>query len=247
LNDLVETKLTDKEVKEANITVDEEDIDNAIEQVKKTNFSSDEELKAALARDGMTLEGYRKNIREQLLRTKLVHQKVKSKIVITKAEINDYYQKHIDKFGGSKKYHLRTIIKKIPAFADEAQKKEIFNKMELILADLDKGGSFEESARLNSDLVAEEGGDLGMFSIDQIAPMVRQAVSDLKEKEHTSIIETDQGYQIFYLEEIIETGGKSPEDVSDEIEDILYKEKVNKKFAEWLESIKNKSYIKIIN
>ena len=77
----------------------------------------------------MTLEGYRKNIREQLLRTKLVHQKVKSKIVITKAEINDYYQKHIDKFGGSKKYHLRTIIKKIPAFADEAQKKEIFNKM----------------------------------------------------------------------------------------------------------------------
>lgn len=247
LNDLIETKLTDKEVKEADITVDEKDIDNAIEQVKKMNFFTDEELKVALARDSMTLEGYRKNIREQLLRTKLVHQKVKSKIVITKAEINDYYQKNLDKYGGSKKYHLRSIIKKISAFEDEAKKKEIYSQMESILKELDKGESFELLAKRNSDLLSEEGGDLGMFSIDQIAPQVWKAISSIGEKEHTSIIETGQGYQIFYLQEIVEAGGKSLDDVRNEIEGILYKEKVNKKFAEWLESIKEKSYIKIIN
>jgi hypothetical protein len=42
----------------------------------------------------MTMEQYREKIKEQVLRTRLVNYQVKSKIVITEAEIQDYYDSH---------------------------------------------------------------------------------------------------------------------------------------------------------
>jgi len=246
LNDLIEDKLTDQEVRKSGITIGAKEVDNAIERVKELNYYTEEEFKVALAEDGMTLDDFKKDIKEQLLRAKLVNWEVKSKIVITKADIKAYYQQHLDKYGGKEAYHLRSIVKRIPPFADETEKQSILSQMESILKELSKGESFEVLARRSSDFLASEGGDLGLFGIEDLSPQIQQAISGLREGEHTSIIDTDQGYQIFYLQEIVEIPGKSIESVSDEIETILFKEIVNQKFSEWVENIKKRSHIKIV-
>ena len=92
-----------------------------------------------MANDGLTMEEYRKQIKEEILRTKLVNLKIKSKIVITEDDIKSYYENHQDKYGGKKKYHLRNIIMKVSPFAVEKEKLEIKTKMDAILDKLNGG------------------------------------------------------------------------------------------------------------
>ncbi len=91
LNQLIDQKLTDQQIKRSKITVSSGEIDNAIERLKEANFFTDEELREMLSAEGLTLEEYRNRIKDQILRAKLVNFEVKSKIVITKEDIESYY------------------------------------------------------------------------------------------------------------------------------------------------------------
>jgi peptidyl-prolyl cis-trans isomerase SurA len=246
LNEKINDKLTDQEIQEEKISIDEKDIDAAIERVKEMNHLTQEQLGVELAKEGMSIEDYRKTIREQMLRSRLVNLKVKSKIVITKEDIKSYYDKNPEKYSGKKQYHLRSIVKKLPDYADEAGKKAILDELASIRLKLDGGESFETLAGQYSDFLAEYGGDMGLFTLDELSPEIRSAVSSLKEKESTPVIDTDQGFQIFYLENIVVTPGKPLEEVSGEIEEILYKNVVDEKFKTWVNGLKEKSHIKII-
>jgi peptidyl-prolyl cis-trans isomerase SurA len=244
LMNLVNDRLTDQVVKKSDIQVTESEVDESIERVMKMNNLNSEQFAAALAQDGMTLDDYRENLRKQLLRSKLLNREIKSKVVITEKDINAYYQKHSDQFGGDEtKYHLRTIIKK---YADEKQKQSVLTQMEAVVGQLKAGKSFDALAREHSDLLASEGGDLGAFAMDELSPDIRQAISGLKQGDYTAIIDTDQGYQVFYLQEIRETTGKPVEEVSDEIREILYNEVVDQKFQAWVEGLRQKSHVKIV-
>ena len=68
LNMLIEQKLADQEIKRYKISVSDQEINNAIEGIKKTTFITDEELREELSRQGLTIEEYRKQIKEEILR-----------------------------------------------------------------------------------------------------------------------------------------------------------------------------------
>ncbi|OQX25892.1 MAG: hypothetical protein BWK80_13355 [Desulfobacteraceae bacterium IS3] len=247
LNQIIDQKLTDQESRRAGIAVNEKEIDAATERVKKSNFYTDEELKEALAREGLTLEDYRSRMKDQIVRSKLVNLEIKSKIVITKEDVKAYYEEHKQDYQGGKKYHLRNILMEIPSYSQESEQLEIKNKMEELLAKLKKGQSFEKlAAQYSRSSSAAKGGDLGMFTADVLSPELQEALKTMKAREFTPVMKTDAGWQIFFVEEIIETGGKSLEEASPEIEEKLFNEIVNKKFRSWLEELRKRSYIKVI-
>ena len=247
LNRLIDEKIEDQEIKRAKIEISDEQIDNTIERAKRTNYITDEELRAELAKEGLSMKEYRKQIKEKILRTRLVNLNVKSKIVITKEDIKAYYEKHPEKYGGKDKYHLRNIIMKIPSFADSDKRIEIKRKMDEILEKLKAGQSFEDLAKKYSESsAASDGGDLGMFEFDSLSPELQKAIKKIKPGEFTSVLDTDQGYQIFFLEKIVKVSGKPLKEVSPDIERTLYEESVDRKYNSWLESLRKQAVIKII-
>jgi len=247
LNQLIDQKLKDQEIKRFGIKISEENIDKTIERIKEANFYTDEDLRAALVRDRLTMEEYRERVKEQILRTRLVNIKVKSKIVITKEDIKSYYENHQDKYGGKKKYHLCNIIIKVPSFADEKEKLEIKARMDSILKELNEEKSFETMAKNYSESsLGAEGGDLGLFGLDELFPQLRNIIKEMKAGEFTPVLDTDQGFQIFLVKEIVQTSGRPLEDVSSEIEGILFNEIVEKKYRSWLEDLRKQSTIKTI-
>jgi len=246
LNMLIERNLADQEIKRYKISVSRQEINNAIERMKKTTFITDEELREELSRQGLTLEEYRKEIEEQILRERLISREVKSKIVITSEDIKTYYEKHKDVYSGKKRYHLRNIIMKVSADADETEKLMIFKKIEAVLSELKQGEPFDKLARIYSDSpLASEGGDLGLFEVKDLSPQLQEAIKALKEGEYTPVLDTDQGYQILYVQEIQKFPGKTLEESTPEISQKLYKDTVNKKYASWLKDLKSRSHIKI--
>jgi peptidyl-prolyl cis-trans isomerase SurA len=247
INRLIDQKLQDQEIKRLKIKVDEREIDQTIERIKEENFYTDEGLRLTLANEGLTMEEYRGRIKEQILRTKLINFYVRSKIVITKEDIASYYKNHLDKYGGEKKYHLFNIIIKTPLFADETEKDKIKARMEEILTELNAGKSFETMAETYSKSSPDTGGgDLGLFRLDELSPQLQNTIKEMDAGEFTPVLDTELGFQIFFIKEIVKTSGKPLEEVSPEIEKILFDEIVEKKIQSWLEALRNQSAIKII-
>ena len=247
LNQLINDKLTDEEVVHYEIKATEEEIDNAIERIKSANYHTDEDFREILASEGLTVEEYRNDLKGQILRSRVVDYEVRSKVVITKEDILLYYEANPEKYTGKKRYHLRNILMRPSSFADKETRQELLGKMEDILLQLKKGESFSDLARLYSQSqFAEEGGDIGFFNFDDFSPKINDALKGLKAGESTVVLNTEQGFQIFYIEAIEDAPGKSLEEVSEEIEKKLYTEKVNKRFKVWVEGMRAKSHIKII-
>jgi peptidyl-prolyl cis-trans isomerase SurA len=247
LDNLIDERITDQQVDRLGISVSQEDIDKAFQRVQKIRSLTEEQLRKVLAREGLTMEEYRKQLKEQLLRSKLLDYEIKSKIVITEEDIKQYYETHLEEFGGEKKYHLRTIIMRTPSYADKEEKDRVREKMEEVHNQLEKGADFAEMARRYSESsLAAEGGDLGLFKLEEIAPQFREVLEGKSAGSYTSVLDTEQGYQIFFIEEIVETSAKAIEEVSAEIQNRLYQEQVNAKFSAWLEDLRENSHIKVI-
>ncbi len=247
LNRIVDRKLTDQAIKRNNIEVSEKEIDAALERIKEGRSLTDEDLRAGLAQQGLTMEEYRQNIKQQLLRNILVNREVKSKIVITEDEIKRYYDAHSEKYAGETKYHIWNIFIRVPEFENGSAKQRALEKMESVATKLKQGEAFESLAALKPDSPMDpEGADLGLYRLEELSPQLQKAIKDMKAGDFSPILDTDMGYQIIYVQKIINSNPKSLADVKSEIQQTLYDEAVENRFQTWLQNLRNKSHIKII-
>jgi peptidyl-prolyl cis-trans isomerase SurA len=247
LDNLINTKLTEQEVKRYKIAVTDEEVENHIRQVKQRRSLTDENLKAGLAQEGLTLEEYRKEVKLQIQRSKLVNREVRSKVVITQADIKDYYEKNRSKYGGGKQYYLWNLFVKLPPRAAPADRQAAKALLQETLAELNRGRSFEEQVRLTADgAKGVLGSDLGLFRIEELTPQLRDAVEGMKPGQVSGILESDFGYQVLYVQQISETAGKPMAEVEAEIQELLFRERVDSRFGAWLADLRKNSHIKIM-
>ncbi|WP_299978318.1 SurA N-terminal domain-containing protein [Desulfobacula sp.] len=235
LTALIDQSLTRQEAKKYQINVSDTEVNNAVENVKKAKSLSQEEFEYALKQEGLTLNEYRENVKKQILQAKLINYSVKSKVIITESDIKKRYESDAEKYSGKKKHHLRNIL-----MDNEDEIKEIKRK-------LDKKENFITLAKNYSIAPnASDGGDLGIFDINNFSESIKNGISKLNKGGFTNVISTAQGFQIFYIEDIVLEGAKTLQQAYDEIHEILYREQVEKKFETWLESLKEKAHIKIM-
>jgi peptidyl-prolyl cis-trans isomerase SurA len=235
LNALIDNSLTSQEAKKYRISVSDSAVDKVVENMMKSRSMSLEQLEKALDNDGLTLTEYRKNIKKQILRTKLINHAVKSKVVILESDIELYYKNHKENYSGQKKYYLRNIL----------MNKE--DKIQEINSQLNDKKDFKGLAKQYSIAPnAKDGGDLGLFDIQNFPDNIKTEIAKLKKGQFTDIITTPQGFQIFYIEDIVFEGGRTYDQARDEIHEILYNVQAEKKFKTWLESLKQNAHIKIM-
>lgn len=243
LNQLIDSQLADQQIKREQITVTKKEIDITIERMKEARSFTDEQLREGLAAQGITMEEYRQEIESQILRSKLVNREVKSKIVITKEDITAYYDSHQENYAGAKKFYLWNIFIKVSG----SDKNSALKEMKTVEAKLKQGISFDTLVnQLNESSSSVQGNDLGMYRLDELSKELRTVVAKLKTGEFSKVLETEFGYQIIYLQKIEETAAKPVEEVENEIQETLYSEFVDNKYQEWLEDLRARSHIRII-
>ena len=247
LNRLVEQKLTDQEIKKAGISISEAEIDESIEKIKQANRVTEEMMAEALKKQGMTLDEYRDRIKEQMLRSRLVTREVNSKIVVTDEDIKTYYETHRDEFRGEGKVHLRHLTLSLDASMSRKQKDAAREEMTTIRQEIASGKAFQEIEKhFTNQGPGRRGGDLGTFLVGSLSPTIQKAVKAMKTGDVTQVLETDQGLQIFYLQEYDPAQEKTLEEVTDAISEKIYKQRVDEKFTRWLEDLKKTSLIKLV-
>ncbi len=248
LNRMIDQKLADQEARRMKISVSDEEVHNAIERIKQAGGGTDEDLRNALAAQGLTMAEYREKIRDQILKSRLVNREIKSKIAIPPEEIKAYYESHPEEFGGQKVYHLYMIFKQFPVDADEVQRETVEQELKDALQQVRAGAvTFPALAEEISDAPqAQSGGYLGAFELKDLSPQLKSLLVKMKDGDMTPVLKSDQGLQVFWIEKIDVKTGKTLEEATVEIERKLYNQKVNQKYRVWIQELRNKSAIKVI-
>lgn len=246
LDQLINEKLTDQQAERNGIHVSQEEVDRAIERILAVNRFSEAELKRLLKLDGIIFEDYRKQIHDQILQSKIVNREVKSKVVITDEDVTAYYEAHKDQYAGQIKYHLKHLLMRYDPDGAGTNSRA-YEQMQQIYKRLQAGESFDSLTKVYSQsTTAEQGGDLGVFESRLLAAPIQKAVERLSAGQFTPVLETEQGYQIFYVQEVMDVGGKPLAEASAEIQDKLYAERVEEKFKAWLTELRQRAHIQIL-
>lgn len=254
LNNLIDKKLIAHEAEKQQVTVSDEEVQAAVEQLLINNKITREILNTQLAQTGMSYDSYLNSLRNQILQSKLVNYEIRSRIIITDDMILDYYDTHYTKHISEGGYYLMQMGFVWGESGENqsdpvkyADKMDARKRAERVHALVTGGQDFRMLAQKFSDLPsAADGGDLGVFQKEDMAPYMRDAVLGLKAGSVSEIIETPSGYQFFKL--LSSQDGQivvqaSFDSVKEEIRKKLYEEQLKKQFDEWVTEIKNKAYI----
>lgn len=251
LNSMIERHLIQQKAKTYNVTVTDEDIDAAYEKMRNTMSLNPSEFRLKLEKSGLTEESYRDKLKTQILQSRLLSYDVRSKIIVTEEMVLDYYDENYTSRVNKGGYYLLQMGFSWPETDDPekkaANKQETLIRTERVYKLAKNGQDFKLLAEKFSDLPsASDGGDIGIFTLDEMAPAMRDAVATLNPGELSKIIDTPSGYQFFKLlsgEENAIVVTASFEAVKEEIREKIFDEKLKAAYSEWVKKLKEDAYI----
>ena len=246
LEKLIEDKLIDQEVKKSGIKIPSREIETTLEEVKRRNATTQEELEKALAAEGLTLETYKKQIEKALQRKKLINWSVKVEMKMGEKELRDFYQNNLSRYRPNESYRPSHILFVVPKGATPEEIREIRKKCQTVLEKIKGGRDFGEMALLYSeDASNKDRGDLGYFRKGELVPTFEREALRLKVGEVSGIVRTDFGFHIIKL---LDRKGIKPlpfEEVKEKVQSDYYEREYEKAFKQYLSTLKEKSVIEI--
>ena len=248
LNRLIDERLASQEISRLKITVSEEEIDETIARIMKENRLTKETLEAELRKDERTIADLRQQIKEGLEQRKLVSREVQSKTVITDEIVEAYYQSNMHDFQEKERWRIQDIY--LPYYPDDTpeERARLRNLAQEILERVRAGVDFGSLAKNYSQGPgAEAGGDMGYFARGELEPVLEAAVENLRAGEVSPDIETTRGIHIIKVTEVDRSPPKALDEVRESIRNLLYKREVEFRYREWLSSLRERSYVKIVD
>lgn len=246
LKKMIDNILIDQEAKKSGITVTDNEVTEMINDMLSRRKIKMEDLQSELAKEHSTMEAYRKEIKEHLLRMRLLKREVRSKITVSEEEIGDYYLKHREAYEGKEAVRIKQILILYPNNPDEKIKVNLRKQIDAIHKRLLNGEPFEQLAvQYSQGPGAVAGGDIGFIEKGTILPSVETVAFRLKMDEISEVIESPVGFHIIKAIDKRGAGIKPINSVRDEIKAKIEEEKSDKKYDEWIQELRNKSLIEI--
>jgi parvulin-like peptidyl-prolyl isomerase len=245
---MVDNILIEQEAKKSgmSVTVKDEDVNNVLQDVLTKQKISMPDFLKSMAAEGKSIESVKKEIRSQIVRMRLLRREVKDKIMVSDAEIGEYYDKHRQEYEGRESVRMKQLFLSLPPDANKTVKmkvkEEALRLRELIL----KGESFDLlAAKYSQGPTAAMGGDVGFIEKGTIIPEVEAVAFSLPVDQISEVIESSLGFYIIKVVDKKGAGLKPITMVREEIKSKIEDEKLDKKFDEWISSIRAKSHLEI--
>jgi len=153
--------------------------------------------------------------------------KVAETIPVADAQIQNYYNSHLDQYRSPERVHARHILLATTGKSD-AEKAQIKAQAEDLLKQLRAGADFAALAQKNSQDPgsASKGGDLGWVVRGQMVKEFEDTTFSLKPKEISNVITTQYGFHIIQVMEKEPAHLKTLDEVKAEISNTLRSQSV---------------------
>lgn len=243
LEDMIDRKIQMAAAKKAGMDVTDKELSDAVNDIMKRNGMEPGKFGAALAREGLTLEQYKSELREQMTLSRMFNKFVRSGVSIEETEVRAYYERNAEAYSQPEEVRVRQIFFRLPEGASAGQVEAVREKAEKAITRARKG---EDFARLVKELSDSEnaalGGDLGFMQRDQAVPEIAEAIRNLKPGEIAGPVRFGGGFHVLRVEEIRKQ--VSPyEKVKEEITKTLYEQKLESTYRTWLQTLRSDASI----
>src|SRR6266850_2996774 len=218
LRDRVDQLLLVQKAKDLNITVDSE-VSKRIAQIQRDSGIAEPEKFQEYVKEGtgMSFEDFKLEMKNDMLRQRVIRQDVGDRVNIKHEEIEKYYNEHKTDFVRQERLFLREILVSTEN-KDAAGKAAAEKKAKDLVARARKGERFPEMARDNSDAVTNKTyGQLDPFKKGDLAKAIEDQVWSQPKGYITDPISTPAGYLILKVDEHQKAGQAELSEVENEI------------------------------
>jgi len=252
LEQFITDKLLEVEVREAGISISDDEINRYIEQVKKSNNLTDEDLKVALSRDGMTLASYRASVKAEMEKSDIIDRQVRRKVNITDEDVERYYKLNSKNYRANERARIRHILLPLAESAPPEQVQTTMAKGKDLYQRITSGEDFAVLAREYSEGAGRnDGGEIGWVNRGTLIGGIEEvAFQKLKVGQVSEPFRTSMGVHIVKLEGREEGGVVPLSAVAPRIKEELLNKALQERFARWLKADlrrKHKVDIKVAN
>jgi peptidyl-prolyl cis-trans isomerase SurA len=174
-------------------------VDQAEQNVARQNQIDVAELRRRLAGDGMSLQTFREELRDQLMVTRLRDRELESRVKVTDLEVDQFIKERASSNDlSSLELNLAHILVAVPENATEAQVAELKAKAQ----------QFQQRARSGEDFIklgreateagrgTVSGGVVGLRTADRYPPLFVQAVQALPEGGVSEVVRYGAGFHV---------------------------------------------------
>ncbi|MFV1974521.1 MAG: peptidylprolyl isomerase, partial [Candidatus Scalindua sp.] len=246
LNNIIDNELLYMKSLENKIDDIDDQVLKILDKIKK-QYKTEEELNDILAKDNLTIDMLKSNIKKSISIRNFIEKDVASKITVTDEDGKRFYKENIDRFKKPEQIKASHILVKVEKGASEEVKKEALKKIKEIQERIKGGEDFAKIAKESSDCPSSsKGGDLGFFSKGRMAPPFEKAAYALKVGEISDIVETQFGYHIIKCTDKNSAGVTPYEKIAEEIKRRLRNPKIQEQMISLIADLRKNANIEIL-
>jgi peptidyl-prolyl cis-trans isomerase SurA len=246
LEQLILRRLQLQYASQVGISASDSDINAALRDVLTRNNLTQEKLTDLLTQEGLTLQDYKDRLREQIILARLMNQAVRSRVSVDASEVDAYLKAHQDEFNQPAQARVRHIFFRIEPGAPSSQLDGVRERASRVLQESRNGGDFTSLAqRYSEDATAANGGDLGFIRRGQALPEFEEVIFAMQAGDISEVIRTSNGLHIVKVEAFSKGSEQSLPEIKAEIERRLLQGKMEQRFQDWTNELKDRAFIEI--
>jgi peptidyl-prolyl cis-trans isomerase SurA len=184
------------------ITISEDQLNSALEDVAKRNNIAFSDLPSVLAQQGIDYASYREQMRQQLMLGLLRQRDVLQRIVVTPREVDQFLAKQVQQPANAE-YNVSHILIAVPPNATPEQITQAQQRAQDVYQRASKGEDFGKLAVAYSNSEdALEGGSLGWRQGSELPTFLTSTILSLKAGQVGAPLRTPTGIHIVKLNQV---------------------------------------------
>ncbi len=198
LRTLIDEQLQIQEAERQNLTLNDAEMGRARSDLEARNGLRPGQFDEFVARLGVDPATVERQLRANLLWSKLVQRRFAGQVEISEEEVNETLARLSEQVGKEQKRVSEILL----TIDDPAREDEVVQLADRLVSQLRGGASFASVARQFSQAAnANVGGDIGWVLGDQLSPQIADAVEGLADGQISDPIRTVIGYHILQVAE----------------------------------------------
>src|SRR5690554_2338035 len=177
LRQLIDEQLQRQEAERLSISVSEEEVDQALEQMAQRNEMTPEQFVNMLEGNGAPLQSIHDQLRASVAWNKILSAQVVPDVQVTEEEIDQA----VDRMSGQDAEVQARFAEIFIPFQGAAEENEARQLSERLIDQLAQGASFQQlAAQFSQAPTAAAGGDRGFVSQSRLAPDIASVIADMQ-------------------------------------------------------------------
>ena len=247
LDGLILQELQKQRARELGLQVSDQELTEAIAQIRERNALTEEMMGRALKEQGITMEEYREQVSEQVLFSKLMQQEVRTRVAVTGEELEAYYDEHKEDYFRPESIRVRHLLVKAAAGESEESLQEARGKALEILDEFRGGADFAELVRRHSpETAAGDDAVSGWLQRGEFLQELEEVAFSLPAGSVSEPIRSQVGFHLIQVVEKDEASYLSLAAVSESIEQKLMEGKMEQNYKKWLQELREDSHVQIL-